>query len=70
MIPRVGLAFYGPGDDDLAAAAAEEPLISSGAEELSGVPPEGPPLPLPTVAPERGGAPVSEGFTLRRGMKI
>ena len=70
MIRRVGLASQGPGDEDLAAATTERPLPAAGAEELGGALPEAPPLPIPTVAPERGVPPVSEDFTLRRGMKI
>ena len=55
MIPLVGFAFQGSGDEeDLAAAATEEPLPVTVAEELDSSPPERPPLPIPTVASERG----------------
>lgn len=54
------VCFQGPGDEeDLAAATTEEPLTAAGAEETGGALPEGPPLPIPTVAPERGVTPVS-----------
>lgn len=60
MIPLAGFALQGPGDEeDLAAAATEEPLTAAVAEELDGTLPEGPPLPVPTVASERAVTPVS-----------
>ena len=60
MTPLVGFAFQGPGDEeDLAAASTEEPIPLAVAEELDSTLPEGPPLPVPTVASERTVTPVS-----------
>lgn len=64
------MASQGPGDEDLAAVTTEEPLTAAGADALGSTPPEGPPLPLPSVAPERGTPPVSEDFTSHRVVKI
>ncbi|KAJ8794522.1 hypothetical protein J1605_018975 [Eschrichtius robustus] len=63
----------GPGDEDLAAATTEQPLPAAGAEELGGALPEAPPLPIPTVAPERGVPPVgveAEGSSLGWGLDV
>lgn len=69
MIPLVGFAFQGSGDEeDLAAATREEPLPGTVAEELDSSPPEGPPLPIPTVASERGVTLVSGIEAQRFGM--
>lgn len=60
VMPLVGFASQGSGEDeDVAAAATGEPLPGTVAEELDGSPPGGPPLPIPTVASERGVTPVS-----------
>lgn len=62
MIPLAGFALQGPGDEgELAAAVTAEPLPTAEAEapEVGGSLPERPPLPVPTVASERGVTPVS-----------
>lgn len=60
VVPQCWFCFQGPGDEeDLAAATTEEPLITARGEESGSPPPDGPPLPLPTVAPERRVTPVS-----------
>lgn len=60
VIPFVGFVFQAPGDEeDLTPTATEEPLTVAVAAELDSTLPEGPPLPMPTVASERVVTPVS-----------
>lgn len=62
-----GFCFQGPSDEDLVAATTEEPLSRAEVEESGSAPPEGPPLPIPTVTPATTAPPVTSVSGLEVG---
>lgn len=62
-----GFCFQGPTEDDLSAATTEEPLSRADAEESGRAPPEGPPLPIPTVTPATAVPPVTSVSAVEAG---